>query len=356
MVLRPLFDGAFSPNQFGMYKLEEATIQWLKGMVTVLPEQREHVPETVALALESLKKFQDSTDELEKVKAKAKQVNSAAAAAAETRFQSMVSDLVNASTSMSDAEAILQGKKKLLEKWVSDRYNKGQEEIDICEGQHFDTRAHFEKMVHSLVHVSYDEFLQEPNQSAVLAQSCPEDDDFLRELDQALESSLVAKVEDHMKNSEAPPVQPPKESVTSSFEEMKKAIEVVANNSKLPDQVRDAVVGSLQECVTNALEGKPVGEKEPEVPEEPPKPPAASTVKAIELELQRRDTTQLSRGNTNDLENEELAKAAVEQPDGSFLYKNSKGKLETLEERQKRLAHNSYVAFSRSFDGILGCT
>lgn len=60
----------------------------------------------------------------------------------------------------------------------------------------------------------------------------------------------------------------------------------------------------------------------------------------------------LGRANTRDLESEELAKCAVPQEDGTILYMNKKGKLETLDEREKRLAHNSYVAFSRSFDGL----
>ena len=78
-----------------------------------------------------------------------------------------------------------------------------------------------------------------------------------------------------------------------------------------------------------------------------------SGVEAISKELQRKDTTQFLRANTSELEAEELEKCAVLQDDGTYKYMNKRGKLETLEEREKRLAHNSYVSFSRSFDGLL---
>ena len=101
-------------------------------------------------------------------------------------------------------------------------------------------------------------------------------------------------------------------------------------------------------CQREGSAGKPI-----EVPDGPGNG-GQSAAKAVELELRRKDTSQLAlgRANTRDLESEELAKCAVPQEDGTILYMNKKGKLETLDEREKRLAHNSYVAFSRSFDGL----
>ena len=41
---------------------------------------------------------------------------------------------------------------------------------------------------------------------------------------------------------------------------------------------------------------------------------------------------------------------AVQQPDGTWMWKGPKGRLETWDQRQKRLAHNTKMCFNRSFD------
>lgn len=41
---------------------------------------------------------------------------------------------------------------------------------------------------------------------------------------------------------------------------------------------------------------------------------------------------------------------AVHMEDGSIMFKTAKGKLETWDEREARLAHNTYVRFSRTFE------
>ena len=45
----------------------------------------------------------------------------------------------------------------------------------------------------------------------------------------------------------------------------------------------------------------------------------------------------------------EESEDAVLQPDGTYLYKGPKGRLETWKERQQRLAHNQRMCFNRSF-------
>ena len=40
---------------------------------------------------------------------------------------------------------------------------------------------------------------------------------------------------------------------------------------------------------------------------------------------------------------------AVEQPDGSYLYKGPNGRMETWSQRQSRLRHNEKMQFNRSF-------
>ena len=41
---------------------------------------------------------------------------------------------------------------------------------------------------------------------------------------------------------------------------------------------------------------------------------------------------------------------AVQQPDGTWMWKGPKGRLETWAQRQKRLAHNTRMCFNRSFE------
>ena len=182
--------------------------------------------------------------------------------------------------------------------------------------------------------------------------------------------------------------------VTGAYEAMKEAIDKVAEKSNIPPELKDSLMGSVHQCVKSTLamamqegdrpsaDGAPGDPKVPnkDGPSQEPAPsghlPAPlqgegsngqpivipdgpgngglSAARAVQLELHRKDTSQLAlgRANTMDLEAEELAKCAVPQEDGTVLYQNKKGKLETLEEREKRLAHNSYVAFSRSFEGL----
>ena len=83
-------------------------------------------------------------------------------------------------------------------------------------------------------------------------------------------------------------------------------------------------------------------EKGPEMKPAAECAPELAKIEAMSNELKRKDTARL--------EQEELEKCKVTMQDGSVLYVNSKGKLETLEERQKRLSHNSYVAFQRSLE------
>ena len=69
--------------------------------------------------------------------------------------------------------------------------------------------------------------------------------------------------------------------------------------------------------------------------------PLARRAAALQMEFLRRDTS--------DLDIEDLEQVEV---DGVTMYRNEKGKLETLKQREGRLAHNAYVRFSRSFTGL----
>ena len=84
----------------------------------------------------------------------------------------------------------------------------------------------------------------------------------------------------------------------------------------------------------------------------PATPSAAPTIPAPGLRRANAMTREFRRLDTSDLENEDLEKLKV-IVDGVVMYKKPKGGLETWDEREKRLGHNSYMKFSRSFDGLV---
>ena len=51
MALLPYFERGWDPEKFGRYKLEEATVSWLKGLNTIPLKERQTMPEVVADAL-----------------------------------------------------------------------------------------------------------------------------------------------------------------------------------------------------------------------------------------------------------------------------------------------------------------
>lgn len=413
MALLPYFERGWDPEKFGRYKLEEATVSWLKGLNTIPLKERQTMPEVVADALVAFQELRTSSEELEKAKANADKVNSAAAKTAEVKFQTYLAEMLQSAKDQDAVKEELQSRKKLLESWVNQCREKGEMSVEKREAVHAEVRSAFENLVVGLVLSSHKEFKEKKLQAA-----SARDDDLIAELeaellmcidtpnsagpqrddvptsqheggeptpcpDLALPGGKTVPAEEA---TETPPMM-----ITNTYEAMKLAIDNVVAQSHIPDEVRNALVGSVQNLVKNALEGghapvpvpnastptQPLPDGQPMDHGSPPAPAAGevptvdlakdepevkkadgsapSGVEAVSKELQRKDTTQnqFFRANTRELEADELQKCAVLMDDGTYKYMNKRGKLESLEEREKRLAHNSYVAFSRSFEGIL---
>ena len=423
MVLKEYFEAGWDPDNFGLYKLEEATVTWLKGMDTISLVEKESLPAELKEALLALGNLKKSAAELERVKKAAAEMNNAAAKTAEVKFSGYLNDMLKGGHDQESAQQGLQQRKKVLETWVRQCMEKSQKSIDTRECAHSKVRETFQKMVTVMVRLSHSQY--KVNESKPELEHIS-DDDLVAELEMELEKALPGCHRDAEEETpcqlvprEAPKTpqvvetkeaeETPISTVTSAFTAMSLAIDNVVASQAIPEEIRDRLVGSMQACVKNALEGKdkPIEPKEkpkaaspvhqdipsfdtergpidleeelfgempvPDAPEPSTAPTPATTpsptpgstrpaalrtsiptVNAIQSELQRQDTTnKFTRANTAELEEEALAKCKVEMEDGTFRYMNKRGKLETLEEREKRLSHNSFVAFSRSFEGSL---
>ena len=351
-------------------------------------------PKTVAHALGAFKDLRIAVEQLEETKTAAAAHRTAAAKTAEAKFQAMSSD--NMTSSDPDAAAAaLRKKKQVLESWVNEQFAKVKSQIEKQEQKHAAARSKLEDLVKELVDLSHGDFVKNLKDKQDLQGSSPllqDDDELVHQLELELERCCKITDDDESeapqsKQSTSLDAQQPKEvqpqekpipTVTGDYEVMKEAIDRVMDNSGLSEEEKEALVGSIHQSVKSALQGT---EKAASPPKKAPEgnqntgeqaagessvepqitaAGAKAVANATALTLMRKDTTQLDastakmqRKSTAELEEEELRKCAVEQPDGTYLYKNKKGKLETLQQRQNRLAHNSYVSFSRSFEGAL---
>eukprot|EP00435_Cladocopium_sp_Y103_P067146 s53_g29.t1 len=456
------FDEGWDPDNYGRFKLEEATVLWLKGLDTItLPDV---MPGLVSNALQSFQSMKASTARLAEGQETANKMKNAAGKTAEAKFQSLLNEMLAKGTDPVTAQEGLDARKKALEKWVANRRDQADAKVKEMEMEHFAVRDAFEKVVAELVthsHLEYKSIPKRPKAAAVLLDESalfeeldmelngcfdevppgnvlkpaqgeqfeapdlkPDDGQRMAHESEADQGGLSEPLAETIDMTQAPAVEPSvtavANTVTGAYEAMKEVIE----KSNIPAELRNLLMGSVHQCVTTTLAkatvpmpegdqpcGAAPGDDQPhhdpkdeppqklhpsgdlpapngglhapkgdapsrsgggeprDVPPQgeestsdanatvvidPPESGGLAAAKAVELALQRKDTSQLAlqRANTVDLEKEELAKCAVLQEDGSILYKNKKGKLETLEEREKRLAHNSYVAFSRSFDGL----
>ena len=303
------------------------------------------LPHVVMKALDVCSKLKASNLKLEAAKAAAKKRNNEAAKAAEAKFQSMVSELEAKQTEMLEpARKALEGRKQLLETWVASIFAKSEEDVNSHEQRYYEIRDSFESMVGEMVTLSFDQFTRMPKDVVPL----PTDETLLKELDECLE--VVMAVEKDVKETNTPsvpeqkasPMEAPVVSVQKTPEQEASSTPAVpAELVAEPKTLQQASQGNRPPADVNVIPVVVVGDG------------SEKTINAATQLLQRQDTSQLQRANTAELEEQELMKDAVRQPDGTFLYRTKRGKLETLEERQKRLAHNSYVAFSRSFEGLL---
>ena len=157
-------------------------------------------------------------------------------------------------------------------------------------------------------------------------------------------------------NLQAPPSNVPP-TATEAFAELQDLVNGKFTTA-LPAAVRAKLLEQFHVTLKGSFETVGDGDAKPEVPavEATPatqvpapvdpksmEPPAATEARlgAVAAEFQRKDTSQMASDEDHVM------------VDGVVMYRTAKGKLETLEQRNKRLAHNLYVKFSRSFDGVL---
>lgn len=142
-VLFEYFDKGWDPNNYGLYKVEEATVLWLKGLDSMaLPDV---MPEVTSESLKAYQKFKASTAKLAEYEEVAAKVKDAASQTAEKKFQHILEKLLAEGTAPADAEKTLASHKKVLEKWVATRRDHVDEMLKTHEQEHNDVRDTFEK-------------------------------------------------------------------------------------------------------------------------------------------------------------------------------------------------------------------
>ena len=371
VVLLPLIEEGWDPDNYGMHKLFESATGWLKGLSMLPPGSMSTLSPPVEGALQMLMDFERSIKDLELLKKTGQNKMACVSRAAEGRFRQAVQTL--ASTEAPDvAETKLQKQKAVIENWAGKLRQEICDALSEAEAKHESLRQAFESEVQGMVRLAHKEVVADiaakKEAAKVDGELFNQDDELIMELEKELVSQLnlgdtrqevpsaeSAKIPEAPK---APEAEIPKGSVTEAFCKVQAAIQDAMKGTDV-----EHAVGAVMQSFKNALNEGPKDSVMPEAPQpvQPPPegvqtavpPPEGHPVlEGLKSELRRGDTT-INRGSTSDLEQEELELAAVIMPDGSTMYRTSKGKLETLEQRRKRIGHNSYVKFSRTFDSYL---
>ena len=344
VVLQPLFEQGWSPLKYGMHTLFEKATLWLKGLAGLSGEEVAGLPPVVVECLKDFRKLQASTVSLAEYQQDAQTKLSAVSKSAEVKFQMVAREVQG--QPLDEAELYLKQRKHIIEEWVAKHQTMLEEEMEKTQERHNHIRDTFEEKVTELVNIAHQEYC---DTKAVCTRCIPEvaQGALLKDLEAELAQTLLDKAMEDSKDTKVPTA--PEGTCTEAFLKIQAAITDAFTGSGVPTATQEAASLAMAESLKSALSL----EKKPD--EEPPKPkivedPAPATVQTLQTELQRSDTTRLNRGSTSDLENAELENAKVEMPDGSILYRAPKGKLETYDERQKRLGHNMYMKFSRTFE------
>ena len=355
VVLQPLFEEGWSPLRQGMPKLFEKATLWLKGLAGLSDDETIELPLVVKECLKDFRKFQASTGALAELKEDSETKLSAVSRSAEVKFQALAREVQ--SKPLDEAELYLKQRKHIIEEWVGKHQKLLEERFEKTMERHNNIRDSFEERVTDLVNIAHQEHC---DNKVVCTRCIPEDaqGDLLKELEAELSQTLLDKAEPMEESKETKVPSAPEGTCTEAFLKIQTAITDAFAGSNVPAATRHAASLAMVNSLKSALS---VGEKNDD--EEPPKKPIVEkdqvppTVEVpptvagtLHTELQRSDTTGLNRGSTSDIEAAELERDAVVMPNGVTLYRTPKGKLETYEERQKRLAHNMYMKFSRTFE------
>ena len=335
MVLTPLFHQGWSPLRQGMFKLGEEAVLYLKGLDMDKADTSE-LPVVLQDAVGAMRKMRHLTENLEAVKEKTQKRLAAISKCAESKYMAVADDPTGL-------------QKRKIEGWMLRQHADLQKQVETAEEVQLAARDVFESMVDELINAAHVEFMSAP---PPLDEVKVEVD--LEKLEMELDLALELEIQDHdQKCKEEEPSQrhPAAPAAPAAGKEME------------PEQATRASGPGGVDALNNApstvveLPGPSNGNVVPEPSNaagnlhENEQSQAARLAGDVCRDLARKDTSQrLARGNTQEMEDEALARCRVELPDGSVKYRNPKGNLESYEQRLKRVGHNEYMRFSRSID------
>lgn len=359
VALGKLFDIGWTPDRKygGMVQLAEETILWLKSIdkAEVPPTD---LPEVLQELLKSFRRMARSTKELQELKDGTYKKVTAARRAVEVRYQQEVTE--------GKGEEELSKKKVAFEGWLSNKEAEAENAIAEFDQGHAEVRSAFESHIDEVINLAFDEY---KDSKAKELNSKSTELGVLDE-DSSLQASLDAELDMALASEEAPPAEKTVvQTATDVFSNLQNVIGNTLQDASIPETLKSHLVESVQNFFKNSFQPEPAGEvaekdigekdkkKDGEVVDktsiddknknnqpssEPPSGSDSHRVQAVQAELARKDTSQLEQ---EDLEKDQVI------VDGKVFYKTAKGKLETKEEREQRLAHNSYMRFSRSMKG-----
>lgn len=356
VALGKLFDIGWTPDRKygGMVQLAEETILWLKSIdkAEVPPTD---LPEVLQELLKSFRRMARSTKELQELKDGTYKKVTAARRAVEVRYQQEVTE--------GKGEEELSKKKVAFEGWLSNKEAEAEKAIAEFDQGHAEVRSAFESHIDEVINLAFDEY----KESKAKELNSKSTELGVLDEDSSLQASLDAELDMALASEEAPPAEKTVvQTATDVFSNLQNVIGNTLQDASIPETLKSHLVESVQNFFKNSFQPQPevvekdIGDKDKkndgevvdktsiddkknnQPSSEPPSGSDSNRVQAVQAELARKDTSQLEQ---EDLEKDQVI------VDGKVFYKTAKGKLETKAEREQRLAHNSYMRFSRSMQG-----
>ena len=406
--LQSLFDKGWSPEpgKCGMYRLLEESVVWLKSMVKSQPTTMEF-PDLLKELLIDFENFSTSTCYLDKYREHRAKLMASARATVEHRMKE-ASGL---------GDEMFKKRKAALETWLSGKEVEVKEREDDLELHQSSLRCIFENKIQEVIHLAFrdwqegktkpmdidfnnDDFLKELDAELEAGLNMnPEKDQNTPKGDESMQTNLEKTEPVHKRlveqgtMGEKPkiptltekPDQTPEQTTSATKPVEEEGSKTGGDNSVEPHQHRVIIpkgfdvkqvhrkVNIFDRDVCKGIKWSPEGGEtvagSPATPVVPAAAPAtdentmpatgesaapANPLDAPARGLRRANamTSEFRRMDTSDIEAEDLERIKV-IVDGVVMYKKPKGGLETWDEREKRLGHNSYMRFSRSFDGLV---
>lgn len=382
-----------------MHRLEEEAVRWLKSVDNV--PLTDEIPEVLQQLLSDFRALSSSTRRLDGSSKEHAKVLAAARATVEQQLQKVVT-ATEAHPREIQQEMMTQ-RKAVLGNWLAKTEEVVKDATEKLQHEHVEIRNAFEDRIQEAIRLAFREWKQEPALSPVMESF--DDLKFMEELDAELEAQVgsifpVACLQKDKKAGATIDAGPMPTSTPSPEEASKEpsgenkpsgVAENMAGGQACPDDSKPASA-SVDKVSTHRLivpkdADKPIVQKKVNifnrqvckdinwtdcedqpphvsqgsgaattspspvtsqvakakaVPKAVPKAaPLARRAAALQMEFLRRDTS--------DLEIDQLEQVEV---DGVIMYRSEKGRLETLKQREARLAHNAYMKFSRSLTGL----